>query len=247
MVGNLTLDADVPQRPPLGWLSGPLQDSELVMASDTSKQDEAGQGEAAEKEYLGGNPVKEMFLLALLYLPLGFFLWFFAASLVMLPTRLLSGWLLLGGFPDIFTAIFQDGYVFELQSSIEVTNPETGQLMPLTWVINPMIYAWGMAVLFGLIMATPLTVRRRLAQMAIGFAVVTLVATWGVFWEAWRDLAFLFGPTVGQVIGEVALTPTLIALCYQLGYLMFPAVIPVASWILMNREFIDREVRRHRQ
>jgi hypothetical protein len=213
------------------------------MADD--KQDPSKQAEAENTE--GGNPVKEMFLLALLYLPLGFFLWFFAAGLVMLPTRMLSSALLLGGFSDIFTALFQDGYVFELQSSIRVTNPETGQLMPLTWVVNPMIYAWGMAVLFGLIMATPLSVRRRLLQMSIGFVVVTLVATWGVFWEAWRDLAFLFGPEVGQVINEVPFTPTMIALFYQLGYLMFPAVIPVAAWILMNRDFVDREVRRHRR
>jgi hypothetical protein len=38
----------------------------------------------------------------------------------------------------------------------------------------------------------------------------------------------------------------LIALCYQLGYLMFPAVVPVATWILMNRAFIETEVVRHR-
>lgn len=221
----------------------------MKSSTESSKQpqEQAEPGPAAEAEERKGNPVKEMFLLAALYLPLGFFLWFFAASLVVLPARLLTELLLLGGYSDIFTQLFQDGYVFELQSSIEVTNPQTGQLMPLTWVVNPMIYGWGMALLFGLIMATPLTIRQRLAQLAIGFGVITLVVTWGVFWESWRDLAFLFGPDVGRVINDVALTPTMIALCYQLGYLMFPAVIPVATWILMNREFIDREVRRHRR
>lgn len=215
--------------------------------SSKESQQQADGDPAAETEDSKSNPVREMFLLALLYLPLGFFLWFFAASLVVVPARLLSELLLLGAYPDIFTQLFQDGYVFELQSSIEVTNPETGQLMPLTWVVNPMIYGWGMALLFGLIMATPLDVRRRLVQLAIGFSVITLVIVWGVFWESWRDLAFLFGPGVGQVVDDVALTPTMIALFYQMGYLMFPAVIPVATWILMNREFIDREVRRHRR
>lgn len=216
-------------------------------SKETSKepQPQPEPGSAAETDEQKGNPVREMFLLAALYLPLGFFLWFFAASLVVVPARLLTELLLLGGFSEIFTQLFQDGYVFEMQSSIEVTNPDTGDLMPLTWVVNPMIYGWGMALLFGLIMATPLTLRRRLAQLAIGFVVITLVITWGVFWESWRDLAFLFGPDVGRVINDVPLTPTLIALCYQMGYLMFPAVIPVATWILMNREFIDREVRRH--
>ncbi len=193
------------------------------------------------------NPVKEMFILAALYLPLGFFLWFFAASLLMVPTRLVSELLLTGLFPDIFMEIFQDGFVFEMNSHLEVRNPDDGQMMPLTWVINPMIYAWGMALLFGLIMATPLTVKRRVIQMVIGFAVVTLVTIWGVFWEAWRDLVFLFGPDVGAVVDEVVLNPTVIALFYQMGYLMFPAVVPVAAWILMNRDFIENHVVRKRR
>jgi hypothetical protein len=193
-----------------------------------------------------GNPVKEMFLLAALYLPMGFFLWFFAASLLMLPTRIISELLLTGLFPDLFRQIFQDGFVFELQSPLQVRNPETGQMMPLTWVVNPMIYAWGMALLFGLIMATPLSAGRRILQLAISFVVVTIVTIWGVFWEAWRDLAFLFGPEIAAAVRDSVFSPTAIALCYQLGYLMFPAVVPVATWILMNRAFIEKEVLRHR-
>lgn len=189
-----------------------------------------------------GNPVKEMFLLAALYLPLGFFLWFFAASLLMVPTRLISEAVMTGLFPDFFRQIFQDGFIFEMESPIEVRNPEDGRMMRLTWNINPMIYAWGMALLFGLIMATPLSVKRRIVQIAIGFLTVTLVTAWGVFWEAWRDLAFLFGPQVGAAVREAGLSPTVIALCYQLGYLMFPAVVPVAAWILLNRPFIEQQV-----
>jgi len=200
--------------------------------------------ETPETADRAANPVKEMFLLAALYLPLGFFLWFFAASILMLPTRLLSEAILTGLYPDIFLDFFQADFKFEIQSSIRVPNPETGEMIPLTWVVNPMIYAWGMALLFGLIMATPLSAARRLVQLLIGFVVVTLVTTWGVFWESWRDLAFLFGPDVGAVVDDVALTPTIIALFYQLGYLMFPAVVPIATWILMNRRFIETEVRR---
>ncbi len=194
-----------------------------------------------------GNPVKEMFLLAALYLPLGFFLWFFAASLLMLPAGLLAEQLLVWIYPDIFQRIFQADFMFEIQTAIEVPNPEGGEDLLLTWDVNPMIYAWGMALLFGLIMATPMPVRWRLLQMLIGFSVVSLVTVWGVFWEVWRDLAFLFGPDGRAVVDQTALSPTVIALCYQLGYLMFPAVVPLATWILMNRSFIENEVVRHRR
>ena len=212
--------------------------------SESSSQDGSeGKGEDSTKV----SPIKEMFLLALLYLPMGFFLWFFAAALLMLPARLIVDALLTGLFPELFAEVFQDGFIFEMQSPLEVRNPEDGRMMRLTWAVNPMIYAWGMALLFGLIMATPLKVSRRLIQMAIGFAVITVVTVWGSFWEAWRDLAFLFGPDIGAAVREQGISPTAIALCYQLGYLMFPAVIPVATWILMNRDFIEREVLRHRQ
>ncbi len=206
-----------------------------------SDQDKPNQDEVGPS-----NPIKQMFLLALLYLPMGFFLWFFAASLLMVPTRLLTEALLTGLFPDLFQQIFQDGFIFEIYSPLQVFNHEAGEMIPLVWGVNPMIYAWGMALLFGLIMATPLSVGRRLLQLLIGFAVVSLVATWGSFWESWRDLAFLFGPDIGAAVRETGMPPTAIALCYQLGYLMFPAVIPVATWILMNRDFIEREVLRHR-
>ncbi|TVQ41930.1 MAG: hypothetical protein EA370_00840 [Wenzhouxiangella sp.] len=211
---------------------------------NTPKDNQARADEPSRKEKTSA--VKEMFVLALLYLPLGFFLWFFAAALLMLPTRLIVEALLTGLFPGLFASVFQDGFIFELQSPLQVRNPEDGRMMPLTWVINPMIYAWGMALLFGLIMATPLKVSRRLIQLAIGFAAITVVAVWGTFWEAWRDLAFLFGPDIGAAVREQGISPNVIALCYQLGYLMFPAVVPVATWILMNRDFIESEVLRHR-
>ncbi|HMA97983.1 MAG TPA: exosortase H-associated membrane protein, partial [Wenzhouxiangella sp.] len=95
---------------------------------------------------------------------------------------------------------------------------------------------------FGLIMATPLSVKRRLLQMSIGFVVVTLVTTWGVFWEALTNLAFRSGPEAGAAAAALGLDMNMIALFYQLGYLMLPAVVPLATWILMNRTFIENDI-----
>jgi hypothetical protein len=68
-----------------------------------------------------------------------------------------------------------------------------------------------------------------------------------VFWEVWRDMAFLMGPQAGAAVQSAGLSPTTIALCYQLGYLMFPGVIPIAAWILMNRPFIEHLVQSRRR
>ncbi|GAB4178064.1 MAG: hypothetical protein Kow0020_14090 [Wenzhouxiangellaceae bacterium] len=189
-----------------------------------------------------GNPVKEMFLLAALYLPLGFFLWFYlAAPLMWFPGRL-AEWALTLTYPNVFERIVQLGFQYEIQTLIALERQVEGKTVLLNGEINPMIYAWGMALLFGLIMATPLSVKQRLKQMAIGYLVVSVVTAWGVFWETWKDLAFLYGPEAARVVAASGPPPTLIALCYQLGYLMLPAVIPLATWILMNRPFLEQIV-----
>lgn len=192
------------------------------------------------------DPVKEMFLLAALYLPLGFFLWFLAASLLMFPTARLSDWLLTGIFGDVFEQVVQLGFQLEIQTSVIMERLVEGRRVAVNVFVNPMIYAWGMALLFGLTMATPLSLRKRLGQMLVGFIVVTLVTTWGVFWEALTDLAFRSGPEAAAAARGLGLNMNLIALFYQLGYLMFPAVIPVATWILLNRRFIEQDVLQRR-
>ncbi|MDT8439664.1 MAG: exosortase H-associated membrane protein [Wenzhouxiangellaceae bacterium] len=187
-----------------------------------------------------GNPVKEMFLLAALYLPLGFFLWFSFGSALMWPAGRLVGGLLTGVYPEVFEAVVQFGKSFEVQTHVQLERLIEGRVALVTFDVNPMIYAWGMALLFGLVMATPLEGRRRLLQLAIGFAVISLVTAWGVFWNTWMILAFNAGAEGAAAVTVSGLSPTLIALCYQLGYLMLPAVVPVATWILMNRPFLEQ-------
>jgi len=213
--------------------------SEPDAMSEQEQRQDKGSGQT---EARGHSPVKEMFLLAALYLPLGFFLWFFMASGLMFPTSRLVEWLLVGLYPDVFERVVQLGFRFEVQTAVVLPQQVEGRAVALNLDINPMVYAWGLALMFGLIMATPMRGLRRLVQLLAGFAIVTLVTTWGVFWEVWRDMAFLMGPQAAAAVQSTNLSATAIALCYQLGYLMFPGVIPIAAWILMNRPFIEQLV-----
>ena len=203
--------------------------------------------DASDSEFIGGNAVRQMFILALLYLPLGFFLWFFAASLLMLPARVITDSILSTAFPNIFSTVVQLDFQFEIQTVIELAQEVQGQAVALNIEVNPMIYAWGMALLFGLMMATPLTVKARAVQMIIGFSVVTAVTVWGVVWDTLTQLAFRSGPEAAAAARTTGLSMDLIALFYQLGYLMLPAVIPVALWILLNRAFLEAHVIKARE
>lgn len=203
------------------------------------RESEQAQVEAERPDEESGNPVKEMFVLAALYLPMAFFIWFsFASGLMWLPGRLVD-LALTGLYPSLFDDVVQMGFRYEIQTSIRVPQPD-GRVGLLTLVVNPMIYAWGMALLFGLTMATPMSMKRKAGQVLIGYVVIVFVAGWGAFWESWMKLAFQVGDAGAQAVAGTALSPTAIALMYQLGYLMLPAVIPLAAWILMNRPFLER-------
>ncbi len=184
--------------------------------------------------------IKELFILAALWLPLGFFLWFYFGSLLVRPTAWLSSWLLATALPNAIEGINQVRFNFEIETLIPHERLVQGRVALLTFDVNPMIYAYGVPLFFGLVMATPpLKAMQRAVQIVGGYAILVLVQAWGVCWEALKDLALNFGPLGAQAVAEAGLSPTLIALCYQLGYLIFPAVVPVVIWILFNRDFLQ--------
>ena len=76
-------------------------------------------------------------------------------------------------------------------------------------------------------------------QILLGYAAIVLVQSWGVVAEVLKNLTFGLGPEGRVVMEQVGLSPTIVALAYQSGYLILPAVVPIAIWILMNRHFFE--------
>ena len=52
-------------------------------------------------------------------------------------------------------------------------------------------------------------------------------------------LAFNFGPEAHQVVIDAGVPDTVIAVCYQLGVLILPPLIPVIIWVLANWELVE--------
>ena len=49
-----------------------------------------------------------------------------------------------------------------------------------------------------------------------------LIQVWGVVWQTLKMLAFNFGQEAHQLVVDAGISDELIALCYQLGVLIFP-------------------------
>lgn len=106
-------------------------------------------------------------------------------------------------------------------------------------MVNSMIFGYGLALIWGLVLATPLPARRRWLQMAIGWLAIALVQAFGVVTGALANALQFLG---AESLRANGLNPDLVAGLYQFGYLILPAVVPVVLWMLMNRRFIESMV-----
>jgi len=184
----------------------------------------------------------ELVLLAALWMLFGFMLWYYLSAWHGVPVRVVSDQILAGIIGEPFHSIIANPgqrYLLQVQTRIPFDFPD-GTREPLGFIVNPLVYGWGLPLLFGLTMAANAALWRKLLTLAIGYGVILLVQIWGVVWNSLMMLSFNFGPDVSAVVAESGIPQEAIALCYQLGTLIFPALAPVIIWVLANWEEVER-------
>lgn len=205
------------------------------------------------------SPIREFGLKAVLWLPLAFVVWFWAAPLWVWPAMLIAKQVLLGHWGMLFESVrlggellgdggrvvARAGYLVSLGTRVTVdVQGATGVLEP---TLNPMVYAWSLPLFGGLAMATPLSTGRRTLQFALALAVIWLGQAFGIVAEALKTLAFDAGASGAAAVAQAGLDANAIALAYQFATLVLPAIVPVALWIGLNRAFIESLVGRGRE
>ncbi len=211
------------------------------------------------------SPVHEFALKAALWLPASFVIWFYAASVWVFPAARLAKAALTGFWPTLFSGLVQGGdlidasgrvvahagYLLTLTTAVTVTVPGSaggaGGVGVLEPTLNPMVYAYSLPLFCGLVMATPLSTRRRIVELLIAFVVIWLAQGFGIVAESLKFLAYEAGPPGAAAIARAGLSPDAIALAYQFGFLILPAVVPAVLWIGLNRGFIAQLVGRERE
>ncbi len=186
--------------------------------------------------------LSELLILASLWMLFGFMLWYYLSAFHGIPVRLLASEILSYYMGDSFMDIIPNPdrhYLFQVQTRIHFQFPD-GSREALGFIVNPLVYGFGLPVLFGLVMASGVSLLRKLVVVLGGYVAVMLVQVWGVVWQTFKMLAFNFGADAHQVVIDAGIPDELIALCYQLGVLIFPPLIPVILWVLSNWELIEQ-------
>ena len=181
-------------------------------------------------------PLKTLLFLAVLWLPLSFFVWFYFAQLFVFPISSMAMSVLQAWVPTVFTEVEQAGRLLTFVTTLPVM--QDGRAGVALIEVDPMIYGYSIPVLVGLVMATPLRGRQRIWQIALGGFLLTLVQTFGTVFDVLKNVGLRMGEVVAKAIADAGISMDLIAFCYQFGYLVLPAIAPVILWVAFKQAFI---------
>ena len=173
--------------------------------------------------------VLRVFGLALALLPFCLAAWYFAAEAInWIPSRLASPVIgaAAGKVARIEAAQRNLAYFVEVQGPYR---PGSAQVAEARVEVPVATYTYGIA----LFAALALAVRgwRRPARLAIGAAVLLVLPTVGVAFDALRQLGS--APDLAPLLGWKGGTREAIALGYQVGSLLLPTLGPIISWLVL--------------
>ena len=186
--------------------------------------------------------LSELLILAFLWMIFGFMLWYYLSAFHGVPVRVLASEILSRVLGDNFMDIIPNPdkhYLFQVQTRIPFVFPD-GSREALGFIVNPLIYGFGLPLLFGLVMASGVSFVRKMGVLLGGYVCVMLIQVWGVVWQTLKMLAFNFGADAHQVVADAGVSDELIALCYQLGVLILPPLAPVILWVLANWSLVEQ-------
>jgi hypothetical protein len=184
----------------------------------------------------------ELLILAVLWMVFGFMLWYYLSAFHGVPVRIMANEILTRLLGDQFWNIVPNPdrhYLFQVQTHIPFKFPD-GSREALGFIVNPLVYGYGLPLLFGLVMASGVAFSRKVLTLFAGYVCVMLIQVWGVVWQSLKMLAFNFGADAHQLVIDAGISDELIALCYQLGVLIFPPLVPVILWVLFNWALIEQ-------
>lgn len=200
-------------------------------------------GELMKEQESNKDPrLGEFLILAFLWMFFGFMLWYYLSAFHGVPVRLLAHEILSHWLGSDFLGIVANPdrrYLFEVQTQLPFQFSD-GSHEALGFIVNPLIYGFGLPLLFGLVMASGVSFSRKIGTLLTGYVCVMLIQVWGVVWQTLKVLAFDFGSDAHQLTLDAGISDELIVMCYQLGVLIFPPLLPVILWVLANWALIEK-------
>lgn len=200
-------------------------------------------------EVLQRSPLTLFFVKGACWLLLLTALWAPVADWTMRPAAALASVALQTAFPWWAGSSAYSDDTLELNTRIEIPVPNApqGVRAELVAEAKPAHYGFGLPMLLALLLASG--GRHLVRKLAIGVAVLIPCQAFSVFVVLLKQVALGSGTAATTQLGFSALQLNGIALAYQLGVLLVPALTPIIVWLMLERPFlaavmIEGEMRR---
>ncbi len=184
--------------------------------------------------------VKGFLLKILIWLPITFVVWYFLTPVILYVLSFLSkaALTLWAGQAVIGVEVSEHELLIVTPFAAEKINEvDKGQLV---FAINAMKYGYGLALFVAMLLATPDKISNKLQNLYIGILILLIVQVWGVTFDTMQTLVFKLGEGIADTLNTTAFTRELIALGYQMGYLILPAVTPILMWFVMYQDHLAK-------
>lgn len=117
-----------------------------------------------------------------------------------------------------------------------LVHPAPGETGVLVTEVNPLLYTYGLPLFVALMLAA----RAGGWKIVAGAALLLPFQGWGIAFDFLAQVGIRAGPAVSAQAGLAGWPSEAIALAYQVGSLLFPALAPVVLWGAFNRPLIAR-------
>ncbi len=177
--------------------------------------------------------IKGFFLKILIFFPLVFAAWYFLTPAIVYIISFLSKAVLLNFSNGAVVDVEQQGHVLHIITRFAAEEANDVNQGRLVFIINAMKYGYGLALFVAMLLATPDKLSNKFQNFYIAVLVLLIVQVWGVTFDSLQTLVFKLGRGIGEAMGTTEFSREVIVLCYQMGYLILPAITPVLLWFTM--------------
>ena len=182
----------------------------------------------------GALSLKKFVLRTFLWLPPCFAVWYFSAQYHVIVVGGLAR-LFVNQFTSVIvSALEQSGFMLVFVTNIKVY-PAPGQTAVLVPEVNPLLYTYGLAFFLALALAE----RVKWWKILAGTVALLPFQSFGIAFDFLAQVGIQLGPDISAQAGLFGWRAEAIALCYQIGVLIFPSLVPVVLWAASSRLFTE--------
>lgn len=176
-----------------------------------------------------------LFVRALLWLGVLLSIWYWQREVFALPASWLAGHAMESFFPSWVAGVEQEGNMVVLLTRITIFT-EDGRMGTLTPEVRALTYCYGPPLFLALLLAS--RAKGIWWKFPVGLFAMLPFQAWGISFDWLVDVAVHMANLTSSVTRFTPLHANLFGLAYQLGFLLFPTLIPFLLWVYLERGFV---------